>query len=134
MFFGLHFWIVELYTFLKIYFKYQPLIEYACPHGHSLYPCPALCDPMNCSPLGSSFHEILQSRILGWVSMSSSRGSFWPRDQIHTPCVSWISGRVFMAESQGRFIIEYIICKYLHSYSMLPFCFLDSFLHSVKSF
>ena len=29
--------------------------------------CPTLCDPMDCSPPGSSVHEILQVRILEWV-------------------------------------------------------------------
>ena len=42
--------------------------------------CPALCDPMDCSPLGSSVHGILQARILVWVAMPSFRGSSWPRD------------------------------------------------------
>ena len=37
--------------------------------------CPPLCDPMDCSPPGSSVHEILQARILEWVAISSSRGS-----------------------------------------------------------
>ena len=31
-----------------------------------------LCDPMDCSPLGSSVHGILQARILEWVAMPSS--------------------------------------------------------------
>ena len=31
------------------------------------------CDPMDCSPLGSSVHRISQARILGWAVMSSSR-------------------------------------------------------------
>ena len=31
--------------------------------------CLTLCDPMNCSPLGSSVHGILQARILEWVAM-----------------------------------------------------------------
>ena len=29
-------------------------------------PCPTLCDPMDCSPPGSSVHGILQARILEW--------------------------------------------------------------------
>ena len=37
--------------------------------------CPALCDPMDCSPPGSSVHGILQARILEWVAISFSRGS-----------------------------------------------------------
>ena len=32
-----------------------------------------LCDPMDCSPPGSSVHGILQARILEWVAMPSSR-------------------------------------------------------------
>ena len=37
---------------------------------------PTLCDPMDCSPSGSSVLEILQARILEWVAISFSRGSF----------------------------------------------------------
>ena len=33
--------------------------------------CPTLCDPMNCSPSLSFVHEILHTRILEWVAMSS---------------------------------------------------------------
>ena len=47
--------------------------------------CPSLCDSMNCSPPGSSVHGIFQTRILEWVSISFSRGSFWSRDQTHVP-------------------------------------------------
>ena len=37
--------------------------------------CPILCDPMDCSPPGSSVHGFLQARILEWVAFYSSRGS-----------------------------------------------------------
>ena len=40
-----------------------------------------LCDPLECSPLGSSLHGILQARILEWVAISFSKGSSWSRDQ-----------------------------------------------------
>ena len=33
------------------------------------------CDPMDCSPPGSSVHGILQARILKWVAISFSRES-----------------------------------------------------------
>ena len=33
--------------------------------------CPTLCDPMDCSPSGSSIHGILQARILQWLSFLS---------------------------------------------------------------
>ena len=39
-----------------------------------LLQCPALCDPMDVSPPGSSVHGILQAQILEWVAMSFSRG------------------------------------------------------------
>ena len=35
--------------------------------------CPTLCNPMDCSPPGSSVHGILQARILEWVAISFSR-------------------------------------------------------------
>ena len=47
-----------------------------------------LCDPVDCSPPGSSAHGILQARILEWVAMPSSRGSSKPRDLSHVSYVS----------------------------------------------
>ena len=35
----------------------------ACVHAKSLQSCPTVCDPMDCSPPGSSVHGILQARI-----------------------------------------------------------------------
>ena len=37
--------------------------------------CPTLCDPMDCSPPGSSVHGILQARILERVAITFSRAS-----------------------------------------------------------
>ena len=37
--------------------------------------CLTLCDPMDCSPPGSSVHGILQTRILEWVAIPFSKGS-----------------------------------------------------------
>ena len=54
--------------------------------------CPTLCDPMDCSLLGSSIHGIFQARILEWVAVSFSRGSSRPRDWTR---VSRIVGRRF---------------------------------------
>ena len=54
--------------------------------------CLTLCDPMDCSPPGSSVHGIIQARILQWVAMPFSRRSSEPRDW--TP-VSSIAGRFF---------------------------------------
>ena len=41
-----------------------------CVHARS---CLTLCDPMDCSPPGSSAHRIFQTRILEWVAISYSR-------------------------------------------------------------
>ena len=49
-----------------------------CVGTKSLQLCLNLCDPMDCSPPGSSVHGISQARILEWVAIS--RGSSWPRD------------------------------------------------------
>ena len=54
--------------------------------------CPTLCDPVDCSPPGSSVHGILQARILEWVAISFSRGSFRPKDGTQVSC---IAGRCF---------------------------------------
>ena len=45
------------------------------------------CNPIDCSPPGSSVHGISQVRILEWVVISFSREFFWPRDQAHVPCI-----------------------------------------------
>ena len=42
--------------------------------------CPTLCDPMGCSPPGSSAHGILQARVLEGVARPFSRGSSRFRD------------------------------------------------------
>ena len=52
----------------------------ACIHAKLLQLCLTLCDPMDCSPPGSSVHGILQARIQEWVAIYSSRRSSQPRD------------------------------------------------------
>ena len=44
--------------------------------------CPTLCDPMDCSLLGSSVHRISQARILEQVAISYSRGYSRARDYL----------------------------------------------------
>ena len=50
--------------------------------------CPPLCDPMDCSPPGSSAFGIFQARVLEWGAISYPRGSSQPRDQT---CVFYVS-------------------------------------------
>ena len=53
--------------------------------------CLAFCDPMDCNPSGSSVHEILRVRILGWVAIPFSRGSCQTRDWTRLPEGAWKS-------------------------------------------
>ena len=46
-----------------------------------------LCNPMDCSPSGSSVHGNHQARILEWVATSYSRGCSRPRERTHISCV-----------------------------------------------
>ena len=57
--------------------------EHVC--AQLLWLCPALCDPIDCSPSGSSVHGLLQARILEWVATRSSRGIF-PTQGLY-PCL-----------------------------------------------
>ena len=78
-----------------------------------------LCNPMDCSPPGSSVLGILQTRILEWVAISYSRGSSQPRDWTYVSC---IAGRFYHVSHQGlrktqniiKFCILHnlIICKF----------------------
>ena len=64
----------------------------------------------DCSPAGSSVHGILKARILGWVAISSSRGSSWPRNWTHVSCVSCIAGYSLLLSHQenpkGKYTFE----------------------------
>ena len=58
--------------------------------------------PHGCSLPGSSVHGILQARILEWVAISFSRGSFPPRDQTSLSCLSCTEGEFFAPEPLGK--------------------------------
>ena len=68
-----------------------------------LQSCLTLCDPMDCSPPGSSVHGILQARILEWVAMHFSRGSSQPMDRTHISYVSCI-GRQLLYHPGGTVV------------------------------
>ena len=67
-------------------------------YAQSLKSCSTLWDPMDYSRPGSPVHGILQVRILEWVVMSFSRGSYRPRDQTRISC---IAGRFFTDWATG---------------------------------
>ena len=72
--------------------------------------CPTLCDPMDCSPPGSSVHGILQARILEWVTTPFSMRFSQPRD--HT-WVSRITGRFFTIWAIRRLEIPILYALWL---------------------
>ena len=70
---------------------------------------PTLCDPVDCSPPGSSIHGILQARVLERVAISFSRGSR-PRDRTQ---VSRIAGTL-NSEPPGKPLTDTLqLSKYL---------------------
>ena len=62
--------------------------------------CLTLRKPTDCIPPGSSVQGISQARILEWVSISSSRESFGPRDR--TCPSSALADRFFTTEPPGK--------------------------------
>ena len=63
---------ISVYTYILKY-------TYICAYMHA-QSCPTFYNLMDCSPPGSSVHGIFQARMLGWVAISSSRGSPQARD------------------------------------------------------
>ena len=61
--------------------------------------CLTVCNPMDCSPPGSSVHGILQTRILEWVAIPFSRGCSWLRSRTLFSC---IVGRFFTIWALGK--------------------------------
>ena len=66
--------------------------------------CVCVCCCVCCSveSISLSLHELVGSSVYGtsparkleWVAMSSSRGSSWPRDQIHISCTSCLGRQI----------------------------------------
>ena len=74
------------------------MCSYVCVRAKLLQFCQTLCDPMDCSPPGSSVHGILQARIWGWASMPSSRESVWSRDRTHISHLSCTGRQVLYCQ------------------------------------
>ena len=72
-----------------IHSKLQKYMHLLCAQSQS---CLTLCNPLDCSPPGSSVHGIFQAGILEWVAIPFSRGSSQPRDRTRVSC---IAGRFF---------------------------------------
>ena len=68
--------------------------------------CPALRNPTNCSPPGSSVHGILQAGRLEWAAISLSRG---PPDPGIEPRPAALQGDSLPSEPPGK------LCSLCHS-------------------
>ena len=76
---------------VKVHLDYRSPERTADIHGKwkvlAAQSCLTLFNPVNCSLLGSSVHADRQARILEWVAIPFSRGSFWPRDRTWVPAL-----------------------------------------------
>ena len=70
-------WLIPFAVHIKLTIL---LIGSVCVCVLVIWLCPALCDPMDCSPPGSSVRGILQASVLEWIAIPFSMGSSWPRD------------------------------------------------------
>ena len=70
-----------------------------CVHAQPLPLCPNLWDSTDSCPPGCSAHGILQTKILEWVTMASSRGSSPPRDRTWVSCPA---GEFFTTKRPGK--------------------------------
>ena len=78
---------------LSRFYQLQPR-GVVCMRAKPFQSCPILCDPLDHTLPGSSTHGILQTRILKWAAMPSSRGSFTPRDGTRVFQIACIGERV----------------------------------------
>ena len=70
---------VYIYIYLNhfaIQWKFAQHVNQLCLDCLVAKLCLALCNRMDCSPPVSSIHGISQARILEWVAISLSKGSF----------------------------------------------------------
>ena len=79
--------------------------------------CLTLCNPMDCSPLGSSVHEILQARIPEWVAIPFSRDLLDPGIELRSPTLQVDS---LPSELQGAFGIMWLTTKHSKPIHMPP--------------
>ena len=62
-----------MYKSLRRLVDSNKLESAAAAAANLLQSCPTLCDPMHCSPPGSSVHGILQAGVLEWGAIAFSK-------------------------------------------------------------
>ena len=66
-----------------------------------------LCDPMDCSPPGSSLHGVLQARILEWVAISSPGDLPDPGIKPTSPVTPALANGFFTTELPGKPLVTF---------------------------
>ena len=84
---------VWIYIYMCVYiyvcmYIYMCVCVCVCVCSEVAQSCLTPCDPMDCSPPGSSVHGIFQARVLEWIAISFSRGSSWPRGRTWVSCIT----------------------------------------------
>ena len=96
--------------------------------------CLTFCDSMDRSARGSPVHGILQAKVLEWVAMPSSRGSFQPKNPTSVSCIGRL---VLYLLSHSCNLLVGIIYQFeqvcLYSYFAESFCH-EAVLDFVKEF
>ena len=70
--------------------------------AQSLQSCLTLCNPLDCSPSGSSVHRLLQARILEWVNA---------RETKERPMIGWSQCRMLGRQTIGCKELSLVGCS-----------------------
>ena len=89
------------------------------------------CDSTDCSSPGYTVHGISQARILEWVTVSFSRGCFWPRAQTHNllHLLHWWADSLPLSYLESSYVIKYLIS---YCFQTLYFVFLSNSIKYVS--
>ena len=98
---------VSLFTSLVLTCIFYSKTIVSMGHDVQVQSHPALCDPMDCSLLGSSVHGIFQARIMEWVAISYSRNLPNPGIEPASPLA--LAGRSLPLPHLGSPICKYNI-------------------------
>ena len=101
--------------------------------GSAIQSCLTHFNPTDYSPPASSVHGVFQARILEWVTVSFSRRSSRPRDQICISCLSYI-GRQFLyhCATWKSLLLPLIINSFFFLLCWM-ICFMDNMSSSLLS-
>ena len=118
-------WASSSPVFLMMYSAYKL--------NKSLQLCPALCDPMDCSPPGFSVHGVPQARILEWVAIRIPRDRPSPGIKLASFMFPALAGRFFTTgTSCEAHLFDCHLTNYPTSVSFSVFCLSSHFFLMVN--